>query len=58
MHLLSGRNALIGVPVRMPAVREDGSELLVELAVRRRPSPSGRALFVAELSDAGVARAP
>ncbi len=52
MHLLSGRGALLDVPVRVPAVREDGSELLVELTVRRRPSPSGRALFVAELTDA------
>lgn len=52
MHLLSGRRALLDVPVRVPAVREDGTELLVELTVRRRPSPSGRALFVAELADA------
>ncbi|QIK65175.1 PAS domain S-box protein [Nocardioides sp. HDW12B] len=52
MHLLSGRRTLLDVPVRVPAVREDGSELLIELTVRRRPSPSGRALFVAELFDA------
>ncbi len=52
MHLLSGRSTLIDTTVRVPAVRKDGSELLVELTVRRRPSPSGRALFVAELSDA------
>ena len=52
MHLLSGRSTLLDVTVRVPAVREDGSELLVGLTVRRRPSASGRALFVAELFDA------
>ena len=52
MHLLSGRGPLIGVPVAVPAVREDGTELTVELTVRRLSTSTGRPLFVAELTDA------
>ena len=52
MHLLSGRGPLLGVTVAVPAVRHDGSELDVELTVRRRATATGRPLFVAELTDA------
>lgn len=51
MHLLSGRGPLLGVTVEVPAVRHDGSELDVELTVRRRATATGRLLFVAELTD-------
>ena len=56
MHLLSGRGPLLGVPVAVPAVREDGSEVTVELTVRRHATASGRPVFVAELTDARVRR--
>ena len=49
MHLLSGRGPLIGVPVTVPAVRADGSEVSVELTVRRMSSETGRPVFVAEM---------
>ena len=52
MHLLSGRGPLIGVPVTVPAMREDGSELVVELTVRRMSSGTGRPVFVAEMRPA------
>ncbi len=52
MHLLSGRGPLIGVPVTVPALREDGSELTVQLTVRRMSSGTGRPVFVAEMSPA------
>ena len=51
MHLLSGRGPLLGVTVAVPAVRQDGSELVVELTVRGRATATGRPLFVAELTD-------
>ncbi len=51
MHLISGRGPLLGVTVAVPAVRYDGSELDVELTVRRRATATGRPLFVAELTD-------
>lgn len=51
MHLLSGRAPLLGVTVAVPAVRHDGSELDVQLTVRRRATATGRPLFVAELTD-------
>ncbi|NYD40441.1 ATP-binding protein [Nocardioides panaciterrulae] len=49
MHLANGRAPLLGHPVRVPALRRDGSEVIVELLVEARRLPGGRRLFVAEL---------
>lgn len=51
MHLASGRAPLLGHPVRVPALRQDGSEVLVDLRVESRSLPAGRRMFVAELTE-------
>lgn len=49
LHLHVGRSPLLDRTVTVPAVRRDGSEILVELTVRARQSADGERLFVAEL---------
>jgi PAS domain S-box-containing protein len=51
LHLNVGRSPLLDRPVTVPAVRRDGSEILVELTVTARQAPGGRRMFVAELKD-------
>jgi PAS domain S-box-containing protein len=46
----TGRAPLLGRAVTVPALRCDGSELLVELMVRSESLPGGRHVFVAVLS--------
>ena len=46
----TGRAPLLGRPVSVPALRCDGSEMLVELTVRSESLPGGRHVFVAVLS--------
>ncbi len=49
MFLNTGRRPLIGVPVEVPALRRDGSEVMVELSVNVEPAGDGRMVFVADL---------
>jgi PAS domain S-box-containing protein len=49
MHFLSGRSLLLGRTVVVPALRQDGSEVLVELTVRAERADDGRTVFVADL---------
>ena len=51
LHLHVGRSPLLGRTVTVPAVRCDGSEVLVELTVTARQSAQGERLFVAELRE-------
>lgn len=53
MFLLVGRQPLIGRPVQVPALRRDGSELLVELVITAEQVGDGRTLFLADISPAG-----
>lgn len=52
LHLSSGRAPLIGNPVVVPALRQDGTETEVELTVRTEHLSGGRRLFLAELRPA------
>jgi PAS domain S-box-containing protein len=52
LHLLVGRSPLIGKTVVVPALRRDGSEVVVELTVRSESVPQGRKVFLAELREA------
>lgn len=54
LHLSEGRSPLLERPVTVPAVRRDGSEILLDLTVRRRRASSGGQLFVAELKVPGA----
>jgi PAS domain S-box-containing protein len=49
LHLFTGRDPLIGTTVTVPALRQDGSEVEVELTVTARRLPDGRRLFLADL---------
>ena len=49
-YFSTGRAPLLAGPVKVPALRRDGSETLVELLVEAHLLPSGRQVFVAELS--------
>jgi PAS domain S-box-containing protein len=49
MHLANGRAPLLGRAVSVPALRRDGTELVVELTVRSQTLPGGRTVFVATL---------
>jgi PAS domain S-box-containing protein len=50
MFLLTGRRPLLGRSVQVPALRRDGTEVLVDLRVEVRAAGEGRRLFLAELS--------
>ncbi len=52
LNATSGRDALLDVPVRVPVVRADGSELEVEMLVAPTARPDGRCVFVARLARA------
>jgi PAS domain S-box-containing protein len=49
LHLLVGREPLIGRPVEVPALRADGSEVGIELLVTAEQHGQGRTLFLADL---------
>ncbi|MEO5651984.1 MAG: ATP-binding protein [Marmoricola sp.] len=49
MFLHSGRRPLIDVPVAVPALCKDGSEVEIELLVKVHPAGPGKRVFVADL---------
>lgn len=55
LHLFADRSALLDVPVTVPALRADGTELPVEVVVRSRQMPHGRRLFTADIGAAASA---
>jgi len=52
MYLLVGRQPLLGQQVTLPALRRDGSEVLVDLLVTVESAVDGRSVFLAELAAA------
>lgn len=50
LHLALGRSPLLNRPVTVPALRRDGSETTIELAVRSESLGAGRHVFVATLN--------
>jgi PAS domain S-box-containing protein len=51
LHLFAGRQPLLGQRVVVPALRRDGSEVVVVLLVEAVSLPGGRHVFVAELTE-------
>lgn len=49
LHALTGRATLLGHPVVVPALRRRGTEVDVEMTIRRDRAGDGRTVFVAEL---------
>lgn len=49
-QLLGGGDRIIGKPTRLPAMRRDGAELMVELLIERRRDSRNRSFFVATLT--------
>jgi PAS domain S-box-containing protein len=47
MYLLAGRGPMLGRAVEVPALRRDGSEVLVELVINAEQVGEGRTLFLA-----------
>ena len=52
LHLVNGRDVLIGSPVTVPMRRADGEEVVVELLISARQLPFGRSVFVAAMRPA------
>lgn len=52
LHLINGRNPLLGRTVRVPILRGDGTEMVVDLVVATHHTPGGRHLFIAEMRPA------
>ena len=53
MYLLVGRQPLIGRPVEVPALRRDGTEVLLEMVVTAEKDGEGHQLFLAEVRRIG-----
>jgi PAS domain S-box-containing protein len=53
LHLFAGRSPLLGHPVRVPALRKDGSEVAIELLVDAVSLTGGRHVYLAEITEAG-----
>ncbi|RYU10045.1 ATP-binding protein [Nocardioides iriomotensis] len=49
LHLLVGRQPLVGRTVEVPALRADGAEVLVDLVVTAEKMGNGRTLFLADI---------
>jgi PAS domain S-box-containing protein len=52
MNATNGRDTLLAVPIRVPMVRADGTEVLVDLEVRPHLLSDGRRVFVARFTPA------
>ncbi len=52
MFLLTGRRPLLGREVTVPALRRDGSEVMVRLQIEAQSGGEGRTLLLAEMSAA------
>jgi hypothetical protein len=53
LHATNGRSNLLGVPVDVPMVRADGSEVMVHIEVRAERLADERKVFVARFDAAG-----
>ena len=53
MYLLVGRQPLLGRPVEVPALRRDGTEVLLEMVVSAEKDGEGHQLFLAEVRRIG-----
>ena len=52
-HLSTGQAHALGVPLELPVLRADGSEVLCHFLVERAPASGGRAVYVAWIDPLG-----
>jgi PAS domain S-box-containing protein len=52
LHVVNGRSPLLGVPVRVPVLRADGTETVAVLLVEPRRRSAGRQVYIGELTPA------
>jgi PAS domain S-box-containing protein len=52
LHLTNGRSPLLARPVTVPALRRDGSEVVVRLHVKAHQTAAGHRAFTATLTPA------
>jgi PAS domain S-box-containing protein len=53
MYLLVGRRPMLGVPVHVPALRRDGTEVGVELVIHDLTLGGGRSVLLADIRPHG-----
>ncbi len=58
MFFLVSRQPLLGAPVEVPALRRDGTELLVRLLITAEQVGEGRTVFLADISAVQEPQAP
>lgn len=49
-HLSTGRAHVIGVPLELPVLRADGSELVCALLIEARRTPAGRTVYLSRIT--------
>jgi PAS domain S-box-containing protein len=49
-HLTTGETRVIGVPMRLPVLRADGSQVLADVLIEQAPANPGRAVYVSWIS--------
>ena len=49
-HLTTGESHVLGVPLELPVLRKDGTELVCRFVIDRAPANPGRAVYVAHLT--------
>ena len=50
-HLATGEAHILDVPLTVPVLRADGSELTCRLLVQHLPAPSGRGLYLGWIDE-------
>jgi hypothetical protein len=55
MYFLTERQPLVGSKVVVPALRADGTEVMVQMLLMTRATEAGREVFLAELEPVGSA---
>jgi PAS domain-containing protein len=55
LHVVNGRSPLLGVRVRVPVLRADGTEDEADLLVEAHHRSAGRQLYLGELTPVGAA---
>jgi PAS domain S-box-containing protein len=57
-HLTTGEAHVLGVPVDLPVLRRDGSEITCRFVIERAAASAGRAVYVAWLTPLGPSEPP
>ncbi len=53
-HLSTGEARALGVPLQLPVLRADGTELLCAFLIDSEPTPGGRTVYIAQITPIGA----